>query len=318
MALVSVSGGSDIRAAAPSDTLAQGFAFKVTPPLASGTYTIATKGGRLLDVYGGKFNSGANVQIFTANGTGGQAWNVEGIGGKYVTIKNARSQLVLDISGGKTQNNANVLQWVYHQASNQQWEIVSTEENGWFYIKSASGMYLAVAQGGNYDECNICVTTNIQGDAQKFQFSPSSYSGISGNSELDVYLAAIMQQLGSDGDTLKKSFDYASSFRYISGSTYPSGEWSIPFAAEMYRNGGGNCYRYAALFCWLARANGYDARAVSGEVPRSGGGWTAHGWVEVTINGQVYVCDPDGQHELPHYSWYLRTYSNAPFTYKKL
>src|SRR5262249_53515796 len=97
----------------------------------------------------------------------------------------------------------------------------------------------------------------------------------------------------------------------------PTGDYSVPYALSMLQTHGGNCYRYAALFCVLARAYGYQANVVSGSVPRTGGGWAPHGWVEITIGGKIYVCDPDMAHALPGYNWYLITYGQAPISYRK-
>ena len=83
----------------------------------------------------------------------------------------------------------------------------------------------------------------------------------------------------------------------------------------MYEQGSGNCYRFAALFCWLARGLGYDANVVAGGVPSYSSGQAPHGWVEIHMNGTTYICDPDMEHSLPGYNWYMVTYAGAPTTY---
>lgn len=131
--------------------------------------------------------------------------------------------------------------------------------------------------------------------------------------ELNGILATILRERGRDLRTL---FNYVASYRYIDGSKYPTGNWSVPFAKEMYKNGGGNCYRYAALFCELARAAGYNANVVSGSVPSRSQGWAPHGWVEIHQNGTTYVCDPDMVHAYPGTNWFMFTYGNAPLNYR--
>ena len=37
---------------------------------------------------------------------------------------------------------------------------------------------------------------------------------------------------------------------------------------------------------------GFDAKTVDGKTAMAAGGYGYHMWVEVTINGQVYVMDP--------------------------
>ncbi|MDR2197801.1 MAG: transglutaminase-like domain-containing protein, partial [Coriobacteriales bacterium] len=141
----------------------------------------------------------------------------------------------------------------------------------------------------------------------------------SGIAELDAKLAWIRDnKIGTDGDVLRRSFDYVvNNYVYRSGSLYPSGDWAPPFALEMINNGGGNCYHFAALFCVLAQSYGYDATVISGSVPSLSGGWVPHGWVEVRLNGTVYVCDPDLAYEIRGYNWFMITYGQAPTTYKK-
>ena len=52
----------------------------------------------------------------------------------------------------------------------------------------------------------------------------------------------------------------------------------------------GNCYVMAAVFTYLAKDLGYDAHQVGGY---QGSYNTPHSWVEIVINGTIYVFDPD-------------------------
>ena len=92
----------------------------------------------------------------------------------------------------------------------------------------------------------------------------------------------------------------------------PSG-WEAAEALSMLEEGHGNCYSFAALYCELARAIGYDAHAYAGAVvgteknlelsysyvdvhgepmvlPQ---GHSPHGWVEIEIDGTTYVFDTE-------------------------
>jgi len=139
----------------------------------------------------------------------------------------------------------------------------------------------------------------------------------SGNATLDAQVRTIQSQLGSTGDVLLKSFNYVKTYPYIRTPDIPHGDYSVPYALSMLQKHGGNCYRFAALFCVLARAYGYNATVISGTVPRIGGGWAPHGWVEITQNGKVYVCDPDLSKNYPRLNLFMVTYSQAPLTYRK-
>ena len=149
---------------------------------------------------------------------------------------------------------------------------------------------------------------------------------VSGNEVLDAYLDLILDCVVGHGDNaLRNAYEWIGNnrlFPYIEMDDVDPGEpwtaWSVDCAIQMAAMGEGNCYRYAALMCWVARALGYDARAVSGYV-LTNSGWNAHGWVEVVIDGETYILDPQ-QHSG---SWsagrdyFLVTYDEAPLFYNK-
>ena len=58
----------------------------------------------------------------------------------------------------------------------------------------------------------------------------------------------------------------------------------------MYETGRGNCYCYAGMFWSLARGLGYNATAYSGTMGNQN---QPHAWTEITLDGEVYICDPE-------------------------
>ena len=60
----------------------------------------------------------------------------------------------------------------------------------------------------------------------------------------------------------------------------------------------GNCFVFAATFYQLAKALGYDARYVEGQVDAAAGGFVPHGWVKINIGGNTYIFDPEAQRSL--------------------
>ncbi|MCL2807335.1 MAG: arylamine N-acetyltransferase [Coriobacteriia bacterium] len=134
----------------------------------------------------------------------------------------------------------------------------------------------------------------------------------------DQWLDAQLQRIAAaNGNDLRSCFNHVLTYPYVTMSLWPTGAWEIPFAKEMIQRGAGNCYRYAALFCMLARQLGYDARVVTGRVASASQGLQPHGWVEIHRNGQVYVCDPSFGRHVVGYNWYMVTYANAPITYHR-
>ena len=140
----------------------------------------------------------------------------------------------------------------------------------------------------------------------------------SGSEELDRRVRELLPKLvdpsSMEGEQmLRVFFDYLyETFRYRSGDLYPLGEtgWEVRDALELLEQRKGNCYNFAALYCELARAVGYDARAFAGAVFSSGESFVTeykdcygnpmnlprrhcpHGWVEIEIDGVTYVFDP--------------------------
>ncbi len=147
---------------------------------------------------------------------------------------------------------------------------------------------------------------------------------VSGDEELDAYLDFILDDLvGRDEDSLRRAYEWIGSeeafpyltMRHISPNE-PWEEWSVSCAIQMASMGQGNCYRYASLMCWIARALGYDARTVSGYILHTKG-WADHGWVEVVVDGETLIIDPQ-QHARgwnEGLDFFLVSYEDAPAFY---
>lgn len=62
--------------------------------------------------------------------------------------------------------------------------------------------------------------------------------------------------------------------------------WEVWYASDMLDSRKGNCYSYAAAFGMLARACGFDAKIVTGQISKDGAQAINHAWVE--IGGKLY------------------------------
>ncbi len=80
---------------------------------------------------------------------------------------------------------------------------------------------------------------------------------------------------------------------------YCGNDWPVVYANDMFLDGSGNCFSYAAAFGYLAKACGYKEVYVCNS--------TGHGWTE--INGLVY--DPEEYRNTSH-KYYATPYSSAP------
>lgn len=151
--------------------------------------------------------------------------------------------------------------------------------------------------------------------------SGNAPGSVSGDAELDAMLEEIVSTHTRTGeDALEKAYEYMTTLLYISQNELPEGDWttwSVPYAKEMYKNREGNCYRYASLFCWIARYLGYDVKVISGRIP-----WQAelapHAWVEIRVDGEVYVCDSDMHKFKPHLALFMVTYDEAPYEFHRV
>ncbi len=146
---------------------------------------------------------------------------------------------------------------------------------------------------------------------------------LSGDAELDAMIGQFIKRTGTGYDGLRRAYEIISSYPYSQGNRWPGPnweDWSIPYAKEMYLNHTGNCYRYASLMCWTARRLGYDAKVVPGWIPGRVNPHCDHGWVEVLLDGQVYVIDAEmnGDDGYPEYNWFMIKYSDAYLRYYDL
>ena len=73
----------------------------------------------------------------------------------------------------------------------------------------------------------------------------------------------------------------------------PGSRWFADFG---FQNLKGNCFVFAATFYEMTRLLGYTGRQMYGMVPARVGGLTPHSWVELDINGQTWVFDPEFHH----------------------
>ena len=130
-----------------------------------------------------------------------------------------------------------------------------------------------------------------------------------------------VKKLAKKYKTLKSAFNWVKNHRHknFSKRVYPVGStnWGLKEAKRFFFSDQRDCYGFAAAFYYLALYHGYDAKLVSGKVPRRSGGLASHGWVEIKIKGTTYVFDPDLQRQYPSHKFYRVPYAKAPLRYHK-
>ena len=144
----------------------------------------------------------------------------------------------------------------------------------------------------------------LQDGAQgEYLFDKNGYY-TTGSEELDALLdeaiAACTTQDMTPEQMLRACYDYVRSYKYLgrnaafgSDVKTPPYEKLVEFAQKILTTGKGDCYNFAASFCLLARRLGFEAACIIGEC---GYVWNwrpiAHGWVEITQDGQTLLYDP--------------------------
>ena len=158
-------------------TAAQEFSFEaadIARTLPDGCFTIASALGasKVLDISGGSKSDGANVQIYSSNGTDAQKFYLNYSGGGRYRITNVKSGKVLDITGGSPASGANVQQYSSNGTNAQQWSAVYAG-NGSYTFRSAFGTVLDVAGGQSASGTNVQAYVSNGTAAQRFTVSPT-------------------------------------------------------------------------------------------------------------------------------------------------
>ncbi len=134
----------------------------------------------------------------------------------------------------------------------------------------------------------------------------------------DMMLAAKFVKTYAKGSTkseqLRSCFDKLMEYGYKRVYVFPNnGTEYKNHAINMFTNKQGNCFNYAAAFACIAEVLGYDARVVRGQIESAYGGLTPHGWMQIKVNGQWLICDPDMQKfDKSGLNYYMRTFEQYP------
>ena len=138
----------------------------------SGVYVIssALNGFKMLDVANASKADAGNVQIYEANGTDAQkyevTWNEDG----YYTIKNQNSGKYLDAAWGGTKNGTNVQQYEGNGTDAQKWFIVRKGNDFFSILNKLSMKAIDIKWGETGNGTNVWLYDSNETEAQKFRF----------------------------------------------------------------------------------------------------------------------------------------------------
>ena len=174
----SFASSSNVQVYGSNDSLAQRFRLRATSAtIDNGAYFIrmASHAGSVLDVSGGSYSDGANVQIWQNNDSGAQKWNFSRNGDGSYTIVNAASSKALDVKDAAVSSGANIQQWSKNGSAAQRWYIDYVP--GGFKLSSAlNGAFVVDVSGGSSaNGTNVALYASNDSRAQRFTFKATSY-----------------------------------------------------------------------------------------------------------------------------------------------
>ena len=116
-------------------------------------------------------------------------------------------------------------------------------------------------------------------------------------SAMHAYVQSVIDEITTgdmtDEQKLKACFDYCLSSMSYQRDTAPGEESLIEdYALEAFFTHKGNCYRYSAMFAYLAKELGFNASVHAGECSSTKGGMTPHSWVQIDYpDGHSLIYD---------------------------
>lgn len=166
--------GTPLQTYTPNGTAAQAWQLEpVEAMLSEGVYDVRSSlpGRRVVDVSGGAMVAGANVQIWSWNGSPAQRWRVTAAGSGAYALESLCSGMMLAEAEG------NAVQAPADGSAAQRWRVVPAEAGGVALVNEATGLALDVAGADDRDGANLG-TYELNGTlAQSFVFEPAAVIG---------------------------------------------------------------------------------------------------------------------------------------------
>ena len=147
---------------------------QVSAAVPNGAYVVssALSKGKALDVAAGSSHAGANVQIWSTNGTAAQTFllSYDSSTG-YYHISNGGSGLDLDVADGSMDRGANVWQWPSNGTWAQCWDVLDDGDGTYTFVSALSGKVLDVCQGRSADGTNVWAWDANGSSAQRWSLA---------------------------------------------------------------------------------------------------------------------------------------------------
>jgi hypothetical protein len=164
--------------------------------IAMGRYTLTSvNSGKCLDVAGSGTTDGTNIQQYSCNGTGAQAFDLMLESGYYHLI-NANSGKGMEVSGSGTADGTNIDQWTVANTDNQRFSFVDKGNGQYNVVEKQTGKCVDVVGQYTTDGANVQLWTCNGQTNQLWTLAPSAW-GQNGGSTTAVLKQHMMSYFGS-------------------------------------------------------------------------------------------------------------------------
>ena len=144
----------------------------------NGCYTLrlVADSTKVIDAHGGNSSNGTNIQVYAANNSGAQKYNVTRNGDGSYTFKNAASGKALDVTNGNRSAGANIQFWDSNGSDAQKWFV--TYDRGGFKLASKLNRNLVLGSANNSfsNGSNVQLCEDHANSAQRFTFLATTYT----------------------------------------------------------------------------------------------------------------------------------------------
>ena len=169
--------GANLQLYAKNGTAAQRFLMTAVvradsdPTLDGKTFyvTTAVDGSKALDIRGGSTANGAQLQVYSSNGTYAQAFRFERVASGYYVLRPHNSRKALDVDGGKATPGTRVQQWAYDASNpNQWWQVAGNPDGTYSFFAYTSGLALDLSGGSAVNGQKVWLYTSNGTKAQRW------------------------------------------------------------------------------------------------------------------------------------------------------
>lgn len=231
---------------------------------------------------------------------------------------NNTKEFWIEVFGVKASSDIEKVQakvWCYDDMSDAGMYTLQHQENGTYGVTAAPRSH--GYHSGEY-KVQIYALLDIGIRLPIGKICSVQVDGSSGTLQVMDYAQNVYNQVGTDLNACYWWVVNNISYRHLPiplepPAGYTRAEW---YAMQAFLTGSGNCYVYAATFYFLAQGLGYNARFVEGQVGLAAGGYGPHGWVMINMNGSEYICDPESQHSIGNYNFYMQPVNSPILQYK--